>query len=237
MVNYLCPGMVYILQHSTVQLQLWAGSWSKVLRFLWVHTQGSKEATDFFFNWLLTVIGTGCLVFERVQFSLRGYQLYTRIEWHIFWYTPYFVRLNESFWNYLTASREIQWVLNQRRSSMSDSTLDDIIFLKSHFERQKSIQNDNDNIPYLLPSWQNTLFSFFVRFSTKKGLWFFVFRKIWISGKNAKPTHYTQVPKQVRSYYSLRHRNLSTIQFFRKTKNLRPFFVEKRTKNKKSISI
>ena len=70
-------------------------------------------------------------MFERVQFSLRGYQLYTRIEWHIFWYTPYFVRRNESFWNYLTASREIQWVLNQRRSSMSDSTLDDIIFLKN----------------------------------------------------------------------------------------------------------
>ena len=29
------------------------------------------------------------------------------------------------------------WLLNQRRASMSDSTLDDIIFLKSYFERQK----------------------------------------------------------------------------------------------------
>ena len=29
------------------------------------------------------------------------------------------------------------WLLNQRRARMSDSTLDDIIFLKSFFERQK----------------------------------------------------------------------------------------------------
>ena len=38
--------------------------------FVSAHTgQGSKEATDFF-NWLLTVIGTGCFVFERVQLIL-----------------------------------------------------------------------------------------------------------------------------------------------------------------------
>ena len=97
--NYL-----YWTVHTTPQLQLWAGSWSKVLRFLGVHTQGKAVRRKLiFFNWLLTVIGTGCLVFERVQFALRGHQLYTRIEWHIFWYTPYFVKLNESFWNYLTA--------------------------------------------------------------------------------------------------------------------------------------
>ena len=29
--------------------------------------QGSKEATDFLFNWLLTLIGTGCLVLERIS--------------------------------------------------------------------------------------------------------------------------------------------------------------------------
>ena len=50
--------------HTTaLQLQLWAGSWSKVWRFLWVHTQGKAVRRQLiFFNWLLTVIGTGCLV-------------------------------------------------------------------------------------------------------------------------------------------------------------------------------
>ena len=59
--NYLYSGMVYILQHSAATAVGWQLEQSFAL-FVSAHTgQGSKEATGFF-NWLLTVIGTGCLV-------------------------------------------------------------------------------------------------------------------------------------------------------------------------------
>ena len=56
--------------------------------FVWASTgQGSWWQGNWlnFLNWLLTVIGTGCVVFERVQFSLWGYQVHTvtYIKWHI----------------------------------------------------------------------------------------------------------------------------------------------------------
>ena len=62
--NYLYSGMMYILQHcsATATAEGWQLEQSFAL-FVSAHTgQGSKEATDFFTNWLLTVIGTGCLV-------------------------------------------------------------------------------------------------------------------------------------------------------------------------------
>ena len=75
--NYLYSGMVYILQHSAATDAGWQLEQSFAL-FVSAHTgQGSREATDFF-NWLLSVIGTGCLMFERIQFSLEGTISYTK---------------------------------------------------------------------------------------------------------------------------------------------------------------
>ena len=130
-----------------------------------------------FFNWLLSVIGTGCLVLERVQFALRGYQLYTRIKWHIFWYIPYFVRLNGGFWNYLTASRELQWVLNQRIIN-EWFHIGWYHILEILLWKPKKVTNMTI-ITFLAccPADKKKIFffSFFVRFSTKKDLWFFRF--------------------------------------------------------------
>ena len=65
-------GVHTTVQHSAATAVGWQLEQSFAL-FVSAHTgQGSKEATDFF-NWLLTVISTGCLVFVRVQFTLRGY--------------------------------------------------------------------------------------------------------------------------------------------------------------------
>ena len=68
--NYLLwHGVHATVEHRAVGWQLE----QRFALFVSAHTgQGSKEATDFL-NWLLTVISTGCLVFVRVQFTLRGY--------------------------------------------------------------------------------------------------------------------------------------------------------------------